>query len=355
MEILDFNMSAAQDFTVEEVAPSQTPLASGVLAAKILKKVLQYRRLHPSQQICGPACPSCQAPHLEKVLGAIRTRAAVTFVLPAFPGKSPNSAKVLGPLPDMGEQLALRFLQKLCDEIEELYAPGARIVLCSDGRVFSDVVGMREQDVTDYQDELDRMIAELGLKNLSTFNLDELGSTHDFDRMRADLMGRYGTPVEVLRDKVLRGAKPHARAEDEEAHRMYLGITRFLVEDSSFPGQPKSRTAIQKECKVKSYEVIRRSNAWSELIAERFPEAIRLSIHPQTCGGKKLGIRLVGSESWMTPWHGVAVKLDDEFVLLKRHEAEARGARLVLSARGRPSHFELRGAASVGLFSEVTT
>lgn len=122
---------------------------------------------------------------------------------------------------------------------------------------------------------------------------------------------------------------------------MYCGITRFLVEDASFPGQTKSRSAIQKECKGKAYEVMRRSNAWSELIARRFPDAVRLSIHPQVCGSKKLGIRLVGTESWMTPWHGVAVKKSEGFILLKRTVAESLGARLVFSANGRPSHFEL--------------
>lgn len=341
MESLDFNTAAALDLTVDEPMQTYTPSAVEVLASEILEKVLKFRRLHPSHRACDSSCPVCQSPHLANVISSIENSESVTFVLPAFPGKSPNLGKVLGTLPDMGEQLALRFLENLCNEIQEIYSPGARIILCSDGRVFSDVVGMHEQDVTAYQDELDQMIGDLGLKNISTFNLDELHHVNDFDQMRKEMMERFGTPFEALREKVLRGSQPFCRAEDEEAHRMYLGITRFLVEDSTFPGQTKSRTAIQKECKAKSYEVIRRSNAWSELIAERFPQAIRLSIHPQVCGGKKLGIRLIGTESWMTPWHGVAVKMGEEFVLLKRTEAEAMGARLVLSAKGRPSHFEV--------------
>lgn len=309
-------------------------------AKEILKRVLQFRRSSHSHSACDLSCASCQLPHLAKVISAIRAGEPVTFVLPAFPGKSPNSTKVLSPLPDMAERLALQFLDRLCLEIKQIYAPGARIVLCSDGRVFSDIVGMPEADVTDYQDELDAMIDELGLTNLSTFNLDEWCEGEDFVQGRIRLMETFGVPLEVLREKVLRGSKQLGHSEDEEANRMYCGITRFLVEDSTFPGQTKSRTAIQRECKAKSYEVIRRSNAWSEFIALRFPEAIRLSIHPQACGAKKLGIRLIGTESWMTPWHGVAVKTNEGFTLLKRSEAEARGARLVFSASGRASHFE---------------
>ena len=310
-------------------------------ALELLELVLRYKRPSKAHGACDESCPSCQSPHLPKVLRAVRANEPVVFVLPAFPGKSPNLAKVLGALPDMAEKLALQFLDELCEDIRELHAPGARMVLCSDGRVFSDVVGMLESDVTDYQDELESMITELGLTNVSTFNLDTMAEGKGFVQLREELMAEYGSPLELLREKVLRGSKQPNFPEDEEAHRMYCGITRFLVEDSTFPGQTKSRTAVQKECRARAYEVIRRSNAWSERIAARFPEAVRLSIHPQACGSKKLGIRLIGTESWMTPWHGVAVKRDGEFVLMKRWEAESLGAKLVHSAGGRASHFEL--------------
>src|SRR5690606_14168433 len=97
-----------------------------------------------------------------------------------------------------------------------------------------------------------------------------------------------------------------ADREDKEAHHIYCGITRFLFEDAMYPGQTRSRTAIQKDCRVRAYEVIRRSNAWSALLAQRYPDAVRLSIHPHPCGAAKLGIQLLGAECWMTPWHGVA-------------------------------------------------
>ena len=302
------------------------------LAGDILKNILQFRRLPTPHSNCDMNCTLCQSPHLSKVVSAIQDVKPITFVLPAFPGKSPNLFKVLGPLPDMAEQLALTFLEKLCEQIKGIYAPGAHILLCSDGRVFSDIIGMRESDVTEYQNELSQMINELGLKNISTFNLDELSRCKDFTQVRRELMENFGSTHERLREKVI---------TDHEMNRMYCGITHFLVEDSTYPGQTKSRAAIQKECKAKAYEVILRSNAWSELIEERFPDAVRLSIHPQACGSKKLGIRLIGTENWMTPWHGVAVKKNEDFILLKRAEAEAMGANLVFSAHGRASYFEL--------------
>lgn len=317
-------------------------LAIPYLATDVLREVMRFRRVAKTDHVCDIyTCQNCLAPHLPKVISAITEQQPITFVLPAFPGKSPNLEKVLGILPDMAERQALIFLNQLCDQIQKLYAPGARIILCSDGRVFSDVIGMREEDVTAYHDELERIIAEQNLRHLSAFTLDALCEAAEFDQVRSKLMQQFGKPLETLRLKVVRGGSGSSASEDQEAHRMFCGITRFLVEDSMHAGQTKSRTALQKDARVRAYEVIRRSNAWSELIAERFPEAVRLSIHPQSCGAAKLGIQLLGTESWMTPWHGVAVETSAGLVLMKRREAEELGADLVHDSQGRASHYTI--------------
>jgi pyoverdine/dityrosine biosynthesis protein Dit1 len=241
----------------------------------------------------------------------------------------------------MAERRALGFLQHLCDRVKRAYSPGARVILCADGRVFSDAVGMRDEDVTAYQDELSEIITEMGLSSISTFNLDKLYEGLSFDQMRAQLMAHHGEPLHRLREAVSRGGKnQECSVDDQEAHRLYCGITRFLLEDAMVPGQTRSRTALQKESRIRAYEVIQRSKAWGELVERRFPEAVRLSIHPQTCGAKKLGIRLIEPDNWLTPWHGVAVDVGGRFVLLKRSQAEALGARL-MHRKGRPSHYVL--------------
>lgn len=312
------------------------------IAKKILSEFMSFRRVSKISDLCkNSECQVCSSQHLPKIIYAVRRNEPVTFVLPAFPGKSPNKEKVLGPLPDYAEQLSLHFLGSLCQQVKKYYPSGIKIILCSDGRVFSDVVGMKESDVSSYQRELDRLIEEMSLSDLTTFNLDDFYGELSFTQMRDELMKRYGNSLDFLKHKVRNGTNPSATPEEQEAQRMYCGITRFLFEDSLYLGQTKSRTTIQKESRSKAYEVIRRSNAWSELIAERFPEAVRLSIHPQACGSKKLGIRLIGNESWMTPWHGVAVETKSGPVLLKRSDAEALGAELIYSPDGQPSHYQL--------------
>ena len=310
------------------------------LARKILLEVMQFRRVADPHKSCASPCETCLEPHIRQVISAIEAQQPITFVLPAFPGKSPNLVKVLGTLPDMAERCSLEFLEGLCERIRKMYLPGAQVILCSDGRVFNDAVGMRDEDVTDYQQELLRLIKEMSLSAISTFNLDDVYSNLDFNLMRDKLMEHYGESLEMLKDAVRKGSKTPCSIENEEVNRQYCGITRFLVEDATHPGQSLSRNALQKMCRHRAYVVVQRSRAWSELIAERFPHAVRLSIHPQICGTAKLGIRLMEAESWMTPWHGVAVHGDESFVLLKRAQAEKLGAQLVYR-EGRPSHYVL--------------
>lgn len=59
---------------------------------------------------------------------------AIPMVLPAFPMKSNNRMdKVLGALPDLGDELGLARLVNLCRDIKAVYPPGAVVVIVTDG------------------------------------------------------------------------------------------------------------------------------------------------------------------------------------------------------------------------------
>lgn len=302
-------------------------------ASNILRVVMEHQRLAAETACACHPCDSCMEVHRERVVRFVARGNPVQFVLPAFPAKSPNRLKVLGAAPDMAEQLSLEFLCAMCDQIRQVYRHGARIIICSDGRVFSDLVRISDSNVTSYQAELRTMIDATGPDSLDLFNLDDEypGCTHT--TMRQVLIGRYGEDLEILKQDVRAGG---AQLQ------LYRGIIRFLVEDADTPDYQGSRAALQRECRQRAYGVIQRSTAWGKLVAERFPDAVRLSIHPQSCGSAKLGIQLVDAlENWLTPWHGTAVDIGGRFVLMKRYQAEAMGATLVL-AGGRPSHYMTR-------------
>ena len=277
-------------------------------------------------------CEQCLALHLPKVLRFISANEPIHFLLPAFPAKSPSPKKVLGRLPDMAEELGLRFLDQICDEIRQLYPPGARITICSDGRVFSDLVGVTDQNVTDYSLEMEKFRQRVGTTSLDWFRMEDLFETSDHSVMRAQLVHHYAEPLAAIRQRV----------NDHEQHRLlFNGIQRFLFEDRVAVDTGKSRTQVRNECKEKTYLLMQRSDAWGRLLRDCFPAALRLSIHPQSPHAEKIGIRLgEASDAWITPWHGVAVERAGEFQLMRLSEAKELGAHVV-NRFGRPSHLEI--------------
>lgn len=55
----------------------------------------------------------------------------VEFCLPAFPCKSSNQDKVMGTMPDRGEEMGLLKLHGFAREIKKIYPPGAKIWIIS--------------------------------------------------------------------------------------------------------------------------------------------------------------------------------------------------------------------------------
>lgn len=292
--------------------------AAQIVAAQVVNLISRFRRLADGAACAAQSCARCEAPHVPVAREAILRGERIDFALPGFPAKSPNPRKVLGILPDEAERRALMFLNDLCEQIRGLYPPGARVIICSDGRVFGDCVGIEDAHITAYQDALAQMLQSC--PHLSAYNLDDKWPGRSFDDMRATLTADYADSEEAIRAAV---------ETDEDAKRLYLGISRFLFEDQKGRSQESNRS-IQNRAKVRAFGVIRRSKAWGALVAEVFPRALRLSIHPQPCGSTKMGIRLGRTpDAWLTPWHSAAVRIGGAFQLMKRHEAEAAGAKIV--------------------------
>ena len=74
----------------------------------------------------------------DRVFGFTERQARVELCLPAFPCKSSNPQKTNGIYPDRAEKIALDVLRSFTQSVAEVYEPGAKIWLISDGHVFSD-------------------------------------------------------------------------------------------------------------------------------------------------------------------------------------------------------------------------
>ncbi|AZQ70690.1 MULTISPECIES: L-tyrosine/L-tryptophan isonitrile synthase family protein [Streptomyces] len=307
-------------------------MTAPALAAATSPEARILRLLLPFHRTTGTPSPDPDPADHPEQLAQIReftdANEPVVLTLPGFPCKSPNPAKVLGHLPDEGERLSLAFLDRLCDRIGEVYAPGARLVICSDGHIFGDLIHVPDEHIDAYGDELRALIGREGLTHLDTFDLRQVHGDLPHDEKRRLVVEAYAPSLDSLRALT--------RADLETA-RLYRGITRFLVEDTAdFEG---SRSALQRECRARAYGVIARSRAWGDLIADHFPRSVRLSIHPQRPGSAKFGIRLLDADdAWATPWHTAVLRMPDGAARLVRREEAERVGRLVLRD-GRPSHY----------------
>jgi pyoverdine/dityrosine biosynthesis protein Dit1 len=236
------------------------------------------------------------------------------FILPAFPAKSPSPEKTQGELPDLGEVMALQNLQRLCDRLSTINPAGARIVICSDGRVFSDVVNVTDEKIDRYNEGISSIISEYNLSSLSVFAMDDLYPLKKPEELREILLDFYAMTSEEVREQVL---------TDENYKRLFNGIHRFLFEDELALRTGLSRNRLYKETKLKAYELLRRSDAWSNLLNDHFPDCLRLSIHPHPLSHEKFGIKLVpGQGKWATPWHNVIVKKGSVFELMHKKDVQ---------------------------------
>jgi len=311
-------------------------------ARQILDFTFRHRRLLDLASPCGTkACDECYAPHLTKIQGFIDRGEPVHFVILAFPAKSPNTNKVLGPLPDLAEWAALEFLQSFCDQLSYYHHPGARITICSDGHVFAETVGITDDDATAYGAEMKAIVEAQGAGSIAFFSLVDAFGPMPYADMRSELVRRHAEPVEAIRKGL---------AEEEASKQLFNGIHRFLFEDQAAIETACSRNHVREVTKELTYQVVQRSKAWSQLVGDVFPRAVRLSIHPQPAHSEKLGFHLLRTrDNWLTPWHGVAMEFSNGLVLVKRYQAEQAQARLV-RRHNRPSHFvapdlELAGAS----------
>jgi len=297
-------------------------LPSRQINVDLLHIIFKNRKLIQAQEECiANKCEDCIRQHELSVDFFTSQQLPLQFILPAFPAKSPNPSKVLGPLPDLGEAIALQTLQSICDEIKSIYAPGAQVIICSDGRIFSELVGVSDEVISVYVAQIQSMIKEHELNSLSIVNLEDLVENLSFDAARNKVLQAFADPLEQLQESL---------QTNDSFKALFNGIHRFIVEDRKFMEPELSANKAKEVAKPIALKVIQHSNAWTRFLNYVYPNALRLSIHPYTAHSDKIGIRITkAADNWLTPWHGVIVLKDNEYILMKKQDAEDAGARLV--------------------------
>ncbi|KAF2759536.1 Clavaminate synthase-like protein [Pseudovirgaria hyperparasitica] len=280
----------------------------------------------------------------------IKHNKPIALALPAFPFKSPNSeSKVLGVLPDKGEELALAHLNGMCDAIADIHEPGAKLSIVSDGLVYNDLLGVPDKTVWSYGQHLRAIAASRGYTNIEFARLkDLLGMDileEDMDEMsyqatassvRLALMNKFGRPA-------WENLKPESLKEDENRLLTYCGYLKFLQTDLATQhvvGENLSKSRYKKGIEKIAKAMLRRGEAFAKAVRENFPQHIRLSIHPST-GEDKISINTLPlTTTTVTPWHTcIAINVDGSIRAGPRHSFEQDPDLELVEEAGHLSHF----------------
>lgn len=86
-----------------------------------------------------------------KMMMSIILNQPIRFSMLGYPFKSANTRdKVLGETPDFAEQKSLENLSNFNRLVKQIYTPGVQFSVISDGYIFSDIMGLSDQTVLNY-------------------------------------------------------------------------------------------------------------------------------------------------------------------------------------------------------------
>ncbi|KAJ5885204.1 hypothetical protein N7495_009714 [Penicillium taxi] len=284
----------------------------------------------------------------------------VQACLPAFPFKSANKVyKVLGSLPDKAEELALELLNTTCMRIQEIYPPGANIVIISDGITYNDLLCISDQETWAYGEALRKMVSKMKFDNISFARirdlldfslpeeLTEIVYVANCTTFRRLLLNKYGKVDLDIN---------HEIAANPDTKLTYLGYKRFLESDLQyiFPrGKNRSSHSYKRDCKYLAKQMLTRGYAFAEAIKNALPNHLRLSIHESICG-TKIPIGLLNTKTgFTTPWHcSVAQLADGVWVSAPMGEFNQDDRLELVHVDGRPSHYQEKENHHVDAISE---
>ncbi|KAJ2992581.1 hypothetical protein NUW58_g823 [Xylaria curta] len=277
---------------------------------------------------------------------ALDRQAPIELVIPAFPFKSSNrSKKVLGPLPDEAERLSLLHLNGLCLAIKDAADADAFLTIVSDGITYNDILGVSDQEVWRYGQHLRQMAEQNDCRYIRFSRIcDLVGAEHESDKLDEAL---YLAKVSEYRS-LLEANTPSgfdvldAITNDPDISATYKGYKKFLMSERD-DRTHRSRSQTERENSGIAKAMIVRGKAFAETVKSKYPDSVRLSIHPSR-DTNKVSISMLpqDNEIVMTPWHGAVVRGADGRVSMSHAILVPAMTHDIVYVDGRPSYFRER-------------
>ena len=237
----------------------------------------------------------------------------IQFVLPAFAAKSPNELSVSGYLPDAGEEIAIKNLREMLRGVQDLYPQGADLHIVSDGHFFIGTGCTRSSEEIDaYVQVMKEMTAN---DRIRIYTINDFYTEGSLDEKRHRFEEDYR----------IRGEGSQVRIASEKKEKYKAKIAFVFNEFSAILYPGASRTQRQKKSRRVAREFIACERAVGQLVKNRFPNAVRLSIHRQNdeTSAKYYFNLMFGVEGKGMPWLHVVKTENGGLRLAKRVEPKA--------------------------------
>lgn len=269
---------------------------------------------------------------MAKIDPFVRAYRPVRFSMLGYPMKSPNDRdKVLGKLPDMGEQLSFAQFTRFAKTLNKLYTPGASFSFISDGYIFADIMETPDSVVQAYLERCKELSRAAGVPAAWYDMMDFYPAHLGMAAIREKIMEQFGITTEELERRIL---------FDQNVNQLYRGMLYFMEGDLAIREFP-SRNQLHKKSKEVAREMMHRNEAYSALIQANFDDHIRLSMHPSPNDGTKYSFQLIQSPNARhSPWHS-AILLDKTGVASTIHKKDAiEAGHELVNVNGQPYYFQ---------------
>lgn len=244
---------------------------------------------------------------LHRIRAFVKANRPIHLVLPTLPAKGQNSVRNDHAINDvgLGETLFFAQLRDINASIRNIYKPGAKITVITDGIIYADMFrDNNTPDAISYRNKCMLLRDEMGLRNeIDIIDMDWiLQGEPNFPLLRNHVHERLlylwesNSTAKKKLDSLARGMLfnlPTPGARFEKA------LETINTPFSALPQQFKDRVV---------YTTLRYASCiialnFLEIVDRAFPGAVRLSVHPKLA--PQIGLHLVNSSSTVFPYHGV--------------------------------------------------
>ena len=226
-----------------------------------------------------------------KIKQFVLQKKSLRFTLLGFPFKSPNRETcVVDGRPDMAERYALQELQRVAEEIQRVYPPGAKIFVLCDGLTVGKAFEIPYSEIVAYEEILKKIALDLKNIKILTFR--------DFFP---------GKSPQAIDEAVLKQCASPQLAYTAERIRIMKARLEKQALNSWVGRRLMARKDVVKEMLLRTY-------ATSQFAKQHFHKnSIVLSMHYSQDLGEKVGVRL--SPSFLYPHLGNAVQINKTFTI----------------------------------------